>query len=165
MKALGRSLQRFRSQSLLLPAAHCMGRTCHSLFLIDAFLGEPSLSGRHGDSMLRRCSSLLTTQYAGFDIRGKTCRFLLGAATDPATVEAIRRALMTCEPLSGEILSYRRDKSAFWNEITITTVRSTCGHVTHFVGTILQEKCSHCSCPTPYWQFLPRLNLHGNFRR
>jgi PAS domain S-box-containing protein len=93
------------------------------------------VADRDGTIVYANDAFLWTTHYARSDVLGKHCRFLLGAATDPATVEAIRRALMASEAFTGEILNYRKDGSAFWNAITITPVQDALGLVTHFVGT------------------------------
>ncbi|MBC3872429.1 response regulator [Undibacterium flavidum] len=77
------------------------------------------------------------TQQTGYSIQeifGKTCRLLQGPLTNPATVAAIRIALDHGTPYFGEILNYRKDKTIFWNELTITPAFDELGQLTHFIG-------------------------------
>ena len=74
------------------------------------------------------------TGYCEDEMLGQTCRILQGADTDQATVAAIRTALDTGADFAGEILNYRKDGVAFWNELTISRVGDDRGVLTHFVG-------------------------------
>ena len=75
------------------------------------------------------------TGYKSEDIQGRNCRFLQDEATDEATVDRIRQALASEQPLTTEILNYRADGSPFWNELTVAPVTETSSEeVTHFVG-------------------------------
>lgn len=72
--------------------------------------------------------------YSSADIVGKSCRVLQGPLTDVHTVEAIRVALATATPFSGEVLNYRKDGSTFWNDLSIAPVHDTQGVAMHFIG-------------------------------
>ncbi|MDP3071013.1 MAG: PAS domain S-box protein [Opitutaceae bacterium] len=74
------------------------------------------------------------TGYGEAEIVGRDCRFLQGPLTDPRTVEAIRRAQAELVDFSGEILNYRKDGAAFWNDLTISPVCDEAGELTHFIG-------------------------------
>jgi len=74
------------------------------------------------------------TGYSKSEILGQNCRFLQGSLTCPRTVDALRLALKNNAEFSGEILNYRKDGSAFWNELTISPVRDEQGQLTHFIG-------------------------------
>lgn len=74
------------------------------------------------------------TGYQSEDVLGKSCRLLQGAATNPQTIKAIAAAIRHCQPYFGEILNYRKDKSPFWNELTITPALDDQGQLTHFIG-------------------------------
>lgn len=65
---------------------------------------------------------------------GRTCAFLQGPLTDPATVARIDEALKADLPFSGEILNYRRDGTAFWNDLSISPLFDTAGRVSHYIG-------------------------------
>ncbi len=70
---------------------------------------------------------LKVTGYSTEEIVGRNCRMLQGPATDQATVERIRGAVRAAEPISVELLNYRKDGTPFWNAMTITPVRDSDG--------------------------------------
>lgn len=74
------------------------------------------------------------TGYSPTEILGGNCRFLQGPGTDPETVDRIRTAVRERRPCIVEILNYRKDGTAFWNELSISPVRDAQGLLTHFVG-------------------------------
>ncbi len=63
---------------------------------------------------------LQATGYAAAEIVGRNCRMLQGPATDQDTVARIRTAVAAAEPISVELLNYRKDGTPFWNAMTIT---------------------------------------------
>ncbi|MDD2880815.1 MAG: PAS domain-containing protein [Rhodoferax sp.] len=67
---------------------------------------------------------------------GRTCRFFQGPGTDQQTLNEMRQAQKNGTIFSGEVLNYRKDYSAFWNELTIFPWRNHRREVTHFVGLI-----------------------------
>ena len=71
----------------------------------------------------------------GFDeAAGRNCRFLQGAATDPETVRAMRDALDTHQSITVTLVNYRKDGTAFWNEVSVSPVFDGGGRLTNFVG-------------------------------
>ncbi len=74
------------------------------------------------------------TGYDTEKIIGRNCRFLQGEFTDPDTVARIRRAIDRREPVSVELLNYRKDGLPFWNALDIVPVHGADGEVTHFLG-------------------------------
>jgi PAS domain S-box-containing protein len=74
------------------------------------------------------------TGYERSEALGRNCRFLQGAGSDPDTVAAMREAVDTEEPVSVELVNYRKDGSSFWNRVEIAPVHDGVGDVTHFVG-------------------------------
>ncbi|WP_369070046.1 SpoIIE family protein phosphatase [Kineococcus terrestris] len=75
-----------------------------------------------------------TTGYQRGEVLGHNCRFLQGPDTDRAAVQRIREALGRGETVTELLLNYRKDGTAFWNEVVISPVRDADGHVTHHVG-------------------------------
>ena len=75
-----------------------------------------------------------TTGYSRDEVLGRNCRFLQGPDTDPADVQRIRDALLREEAITTTLLNYRKDGSAFWNELSISPVYDAQGGLTHFVG-------------------------------
>ena len=74
------------------------------------------------------------TGYPVAEVLGRNCRFLQGPDTDPAAVVEIRSALSAGRECLVEILNYRKDRTEFWNRLSITPIRDSSGAVTHFVG-------------------------------
>jgi len=75
------------------------------------------------------------TGYEESAVLGRNCRFLQGADTDDETVATVESAIDDRDPVSVELLNYRRDGTPFWNELTVTPVYDDGGaSVTHFVG-------------------------------
>lgn len=73
------------------------------------------------------------TGYPSAEVLGRNCRFLQGANTDPDAVERIRGALDRGEPVTEVLLNYRKDGTAFWNQVTISPVHRD-GRLVNFVG-------------------------------
>ena len=74
------------------------------------------------------------TGYKSDELIGKNCRILQGQATDKETVSKLRKAILVGDQCTVEILNYRKDGVAFWNELSISPVRDEVGRLTHFVG-------------------------------
>ncbi|MCJ2137926.1 PAS domain-containing protein [Methylobacterium sp. J-026] len=70
---------------------------------------------------------LQVTGYGLQEVVGRNCRMLQGPATDRTAVERIRAAIQVAEPISVELLNYRKDGTPFWNAMTITPVSDTEG--------------------------------------
>jgi PAS domain S-box-containing protein len=77
------------------------------------------------------------TRISGYDYEesvGRNCRFLQGPATDRETVARVREALRTRQPVTTTLLNYRKDGTAFWNQLSITPVFDGEGELVSFVG-------------------------------
>jgi PAS domain S-box-containing protein len=75
-----------------------------------------------------------TTGYPSDEVVGRNCRFLQGPATNRATVDAMRAALEAGTDISTTLLNYRKDGTAFWNQLALSPVYDAEGELTHFVG-------------------------------
>ena len=75
-----------------------------------------------------------TTGYSADEAVGRNCRFLQGPDTDPAAVAEVRRLLTEREHGTVALLNYRKDGTAFWNELSLSPVYDGEGELTHFVG-------------------------------
>ncbi len=75
-----------------------------------------------------------TTGYTFEEVQGRNCRFLQGPDTDPADVQRIREALSDEEHATVTLLNYRKDGTAFWNELSLSPVYDSTGTLTHHVG-------------------------------
>lgn len=74
------------------------------------------------------------TGYPAAEVLGRNCRFLQGRRSDPEAVAELRRAIDAAEPVTVELVNYRRDGEAFWNEVTVAPLRDGDGEVTNYVG-------------------------------
>ncbi|HUR55624.1 MAG TPA: PAS domain S-box protein, partial [Gemmataceae bacterium] len=74
------------------------------------------------------------TGYGADEAVGRNCRFLQGRDTDPEAVARIREAVRVSGFCTVEVRNYRKNGTAFWNEVSISPVRNDHGLLTHFVG-------------------------------
>jgi PAS domain S-box-containing protein len=74
------------------------------------------------------------TGYTRDECRGLNCRILQGPQTDRASVERIRLAARSGEPLIVDLLNYRKDGSTFWNRLSLKPVKNSGGELTHIIG-------------------------------
>jgi diguanylate cyclase (GGDEF)-like protein/PAS domain S-box-containing protein len=77
---------------------------------------------------------LTLTGYTRDQTLGRNCRFLQGADTDTAQVRDIGRRLAAEREVHVVLRNYRRNGTAFWNELRVTPVHDRAGHLTHFIG-------------------------------
>ncbi|MBS7691344.1 PAS domain S-box protein [Pseudomonas lalucatii] len=74
------------------------------------------------------------TGYRSEEVLGRNCRFLQGEDQDQPELGSIRRALKAEEEGRAVLRNYRKDGSAFWNELRLSPVVNDRGKVSHFVG-------------------------------
>ena len=74
------------------------------------------------------------TGYAVDDILYRDCRFLQGEDRDQPALQAIREAVKNNQPCRQIIRNYRKDGSAFWNELSITPVLNESDQLTYYIG-------------------------------
>jgi PAS domain S-box-containing protein len=74
------------------------------------------------------------TGYEAAEVVGRNCRFLQGPGTDAGAVARIRAALQAREPLVETVLNYRKDGTAFWNEVSLSPVLDPAGNLVNYVG-------------------------------
>jgi PAS domain S-box-containing protein len=73
------------------------------------------------------------TGYSESEATGRNCRYLQGPGTREEPVDKLRQAVDTEEPVTVELRNYRKDGTAFWNQVTIAPVRND-GEVVNWVG-------------------------------
>jgi len=74
------------------------------------------------------------TGYTADESLGRNCRFLQGERTDEDAVAEIAAAVDAEEPVSVELLNYRRDGTPFWNRLDVAPIDDESGEVVYYVG-------------------------------
>lgn len=74
------------------------------------------------------------TGYSRNEILYQDCRFLQAGDRDQLGRARIRKALAEGRPCREVLRNYRKDGSAFWNELSITPVRHNTEQRTYFIG-------------------------------
>ncbi|NEO85964.1 MAG: EAL domain-containing protein [Spirulina sp. SIO3F2] len=74
------------------------------------------------------------TGYSAAEMIGQNCRILQGSETDLAELKRLRQAIDEVQDCSVKLRNYRKDGTAFWNELYVAPIFSERGHLTHFVG-------------------------------
>ncbi|MEO4046015.1 PAS domain-containing protein [Pseudomonas sp. CAU 1711] len=74
------------------------------------------------------------TGYPRDDILYQDCRFLQGDDRNQPGLAGIRAAIREQRPCREIIRNYRKDGSAFWNELSITPVFNEGDQLTYFIG-------------------------------
>ncbi len=74
------------------------------------------------------------TGYCLEEVEGKNCRFLQGSVRDQPGLTQIREALRDKREVLTIIKNFRKDGSAFWNELSLSPIRNREGELTHVVG-------------------------------
>ena len=74
------------------------------------------------------------TGYTREELLGHSMNLLQGPETDPAALDEIRRAISKGQSCEVTLKNYRKDGSAFWNELLISPVADDAGAITHYIG-------------------------------
>jgi PAS domain S-box-containing protein len=74
------------------------------------------------------------TGYESNEVVGRNCRFLQGPATDQDAVADVRAAVRERRTVTTTLLNYRKDGTAFWNQLSISPVFDGRGDLVSFVG-------------------------------
>ncbi|MEL7523053.1 MAG: PAS domain-containing protein, partial [Cyanobacteria bacterium J06553_1] len=74
------------------------------------------------------------TGYQAEEVLGKTPRILQGPKTDRAELDRLRTALSQWQPVTIEVINYRKDGSEFWNEFSLVPVANDEGWYTHWIA-------------------------------
>ncbi|KQT54062.1 histidine kinase [Methylobacterium sp. Leaf456] len=75
--------------------------------------------------------------YDAAELIGRNCRFLQGPGTDPADVAKVRDAVAARRDVVVEILNYYRDGTPFRNELYVSPVFDSEGHLRYFFASQL----------------------------
>ncbi len=83
------------------------------------------------------------TGYEAHEILGRNCRFLQGPATDPASVQQVRRAVAASEDLAIELINYKKDGTPFWNALYLSPVFDAEGKLIYMFASQLDVTRRH----------------------
>jgi PAS domain S-box-containing protein len=115
------------SQKIVALQSHAMDAALNAISIADA---------RAGDQPLIYINPAFEAM-SGYDrdeLIGRNCRFLQGPDTRQPGLDPVRAALRDGTPAQTLLRNYRKDGSAFWNELVIAPVRNSRGELTHFIG-------------------------------
>ena len=74
------------------------------------------------------------TGYTTEEVIGLNCRFLQRDDRDQQAIGELREAIAEAKECRVLLRNYRKDGTVFWNDLHVSPVHDTGGHVTHFVG-------------------------------
>ncbi|WP_225895688.1 PAS domain S-box protein [Dendronalium phyllosphericum] len=74
------------------------------------------------------------TGYSLEEVLGKTPRILQGAKTSRVELDKVWAALSHWEPVTVQLINYRKDGSEFWNEFSIVPVADKTGWYSHWIS-------------------------------
>jgi two-component system, sporulation sensor kinase C len=74
------------------------------------------------------------TGYTLEEVQGKNCRFLQRGDREQPGLALVRDAVANQRETIAVLKNYRKDGSAFWNELSLSPIRNQAGVVTHLVG-------------------------------
>jgi PAS domain S-box-containing protein len=74
------------------------------------------------------------TGYTRQELMGRNLRMLNGPDTDVAAMAQLREAFTRGKDVRVVLKNYRKDGSAFWNELAMAPLRDKAGRLTHWVG-------------------------------
>ena len=74
------------------------------------------------------------TGYPANEVLGRNVRFLQGRETQQPGLDAIRRSLTKKREVHVVLRNFRKDGSAFWNDLYIAPVPDEHGVITHYIG-------------------------------
>jgi len=86
---------------------------------------------RQGDNpiVLANQAFLDLTGYGADEVVGRNCRFLQGPETSSVAIAKLGAAVAEGEACDVEILNYRKDGSAFWNQLHLSPIHDSAGQL------------------------------------
>ncbi|MBZ9675184.1 putative bifunctional diguanylate cyclase/phosphodiesterase [Mesorhizobium sp. ES1-1] len=76
------------------------------------------------------------TGYTSAEAVGRNCRFLQGPETSVDSIALLREALASGQVIKLELLNYRKNGEAFWNEVQISPQVNEAGDILGFIGVL-----------------------------
>jgi PAS domain S-box-containing protein len=104
---------------------------------IDASMDGIVIAEREGDDHILIYANKAFERLTGFgadEVLYQDCRMLQGDYPNQLARRAIREALAKGQPCRQILRNYRKDGSAFWNELSITPVFNDAEKLMYFIG-------------------------------
>lgn len=114
---------------------------------VAAVISNPRLT----DNPIVECNAAFETLtgYSRSEIIGRNCRFLAGAATEPALTAEIVAAVRERRPVLVEILNYKKDGTPFRNAVLVAPIFDEAGELEYFLGSQMEVHApSDSAAPT-----------------
>ncbi len=83
------------------------------------------------------------TGYSDSEIIGRNCRFLQGPGTSAEAVGRIRDAVADRRDITIELMNYRKNGQAFWNQLYISPVCDEAGQALYFFASQIDVSANH----------------------
>nr|AML78209.1 putative LOV domain-containing protein [Cannabis sativa] len=113
-----------------------LGRIKQSFVLTDPHLPDMPIVYA-SDAFLK------LTGYSWHEVIGRNCRFLNGEDTDSSALCKIEENIQMERACTVRILSYRKNKSSFWNSLHVSPVRNASGKIAYIVGVHMLQESSY----------------------
>jgi diguanylate cyclase (GGDEF)-like protein/PAS domain S-box-containing protein len=127
--ALREGAERRRAEEQLLLSRYAIESSNDGILITDSSLSDRPIS--YVNAAFERI-----TGYTAAEVVGRNARFLLGEETDQIGVDELRAALREQRAAKVVLRNFRKDGSAFWNELSLAPVRAESGQTRHFVSII-----------------------------
>lgn len=118
-------LSRSNTRATLLQ--RCLEASYNGVLIVDARVeDQPIIYANHAFERI--------TGYRKEEALGRNCRFLQGSQTNQPGIAEIRSCLAEQREAHVVLRNFRKDGSAFWNDLYIAPVPDERGVVTHYIG-------------------------------
>ncbi|MEX0662810.1 MAG: PAS domain-containing protein [Balneolaceae bacterium] len=74
------------------------------------------------------------TGYKKDEVIGRNCRFLQGPDTDQQKIDNLREDISLGNPHKTVLKNYKKDGTRFWNELTVSPIKTDDGTIDYFIG-------------------------------
>lgn len=105
--------------------------------MIDASNNGITIAEQEGDDNILIYVNKAFEELTGFtrdEVLYQDCRFLQAHDRNQPGVRRVHEALLNRQPCREVLRNYRKDGTAFWNELSITPVFSDALQLTYFIG-------------------------------
>ncbi|MEG4286125.1 EAL domain-containing protein [Microcoleus sp. A006_D1] len=124
---LAAAIERIRSQERLQMMERAMESTSNGIAIADATVADYPI-------IYVNPSFERITGYGRDELIGKNCQFLQGENPNSAAAKELQTAIAEGKKCQVILRNFRKDGTAFWNELSIAPVYNSQRQLTHFIG-------------------------------